>query len=223
MIKYAHLLFIRILLYIYLCVRDAPSFCCLTTGFSLFNYWSLSFFLSQKYPHAHNSKLPTTIRNSFSRVTEPFHFRFCWKLLCLYNNSNTHSLPIGIERKHLLLDISRCVECTWLSWHFLVLQTIYDMNNVGRLYGPGKHKKTQHFVVVVILFLLNNLKSQTILISTQTETINTIVHDFWKLGVPEIFLLLFAENLIVSNAFPSGHLQFAKSNWNWIYNSCFEW
>lgn len=53
----------------------------------------------------------------------------------------THSLAIGIERKHLLLDISRCVGCTWLSWHFLVWQTIYGMNNDGRLYGLGKHKE----------------------------------------------------------------------------------
>lgn len=88
--------------------------------FALLDYWFFTssagdLFLS--LVHTQNSKLPTTIWNSFSRVTEPFHFRLA-RNCCAY----THFLPIGIERNHLLLDIWRCVVCTWFSWHFLVWQ-----------------------------------------------------------------------------------------------------
>lgn len=107
---YSSSVFCYTLTHIYLCLRDAQSFCSTwLLVFHFLSWWSLS--ISQ------NSKLPTTIWNSFSRVTEPFHFRLA-RNCCAY----THFLPIGIERNHLLLDIWRCVVCTWFSWHFLVWQ-----------------------------------------------------------------------------------------------------
>lgn len=71
--------------------------CTRRTGFfSLLGYWFFTsstgdLFLSQPHTHTltHNSKLPTTIWNSFS-VTEPFHFRLARN--CYAYTVHTHTL-----------------------------------------------------------------------------------------------------------------------------------
>lgn len=149
--------------------------------FALLDYWfftsstSGDLFLSQ-------TKFKTSYDNMefvSSRVTEPFHFRLARNCYAY-----THTAPIGIERKHFIaghLEMC-CVHMVFLAFLGLADNLWYE-----QWWGVvGIPENTQHifFFVVVSIFLLNSLKSQTILIWAQTETINTIVHDFWKILFP---------------------------------------
>lgn len=115
---------------IYLCVRDAQNFCSLAilvfhSSADLFP----SFYHRNTRTLTHNSKLPTTIRNSFSRVTEPFHFRLgrnCYAHI-VHTAAIQHiavrklSSPIAGSKENIYCWTFEDVLCTWFSWHFLVL------------------------------------------------------------------------------------------------------